>query len=67
METICQPAAARCRMTSGLNGPEITSRIRSKYAIASLRIWFLQPETHAIPLPKSQPIACGSKDAPSKR
>jgi hypothetical protein len=55
METICQPAAARCRMTSGLNGPEITSRIRSKYAIASLHIWFLHSEIHAISLPKSQP------------
>jgi len=40
METICHPAADRCRITWGLKGPEITSRTRSKYAIASLRGWF---------------------------
>ena len=33
IDTICHPASVRCWMTSGLNGPEITSRIRSKCAM----------------------------------
>src|ERR1017187_9281306 len=37
MDTICQPAADRCRIISGLKGSAITSRIRSKYAMAYLR------------------------------
>ena len=36
INTICHPAAVRCLMTSESNGPEITSRIRSKSAIVSL-------------------------------
>jgi hypothetical protein len=35
METICQPAAVRCWMISGLMGPEMTSRMRSKCAIGA--------------------------------
>src|ERR1700677_1203598 len=37
METICQPLAVHCWITSGLNGPETTSRTRSKYAKAHLQ------------------------------
>src|SRR5437868_11149103 len=37
METSCHPAAVRCPIISELNGPEITSRIRSKCAIEASR------------------------------
>src|ERR1700726_4962591 len=36
IDTNCHPAAARCCIRDGLNGPEITSRIRSKCAMGSL-------------------------------
>src|SRR5579863_6410242 len=35
IETICHPADMRCWITSGLNGPETTSRTRSKYAMGT--------------------------------
>src|SRR5580693_5420958 len=33
IDTNCHPADVRCCITDGLNGPEITSRIRSKCAM----------------------------------
>src|SRR6266404_9420564 len=44
IDTNCHPAAVRCPMISELNGPEITSRIRSKCAIRSLRAMVLEME-----------------------
>ena len=35
MDTICQPAAVRYRITSELNGSATTSRMRSKYAMGA--------------------------------
>src|SRR5260370_41106438 len=44
IDTTCHPAAVRCPMISELNGPEITSRIRSKCAIVRLRAVFFEME-----------------------
>src|ERR1035441_4404725 len=68
IDTICHPAAERCWIIPELNGPEITSRTRSKYAIAEPPHRGVTSEIRAFHLPNYRTRRVGQVlDLPGNR